>query len=558
MPPPIARAARLRASIDRLADAVGAVGFGLSSPPAAARRQRRDEVFRSLRSSLLPRLADPAGPLLVVVFGPTGSGKSTIVNSLAGSEVSRAGPLRPTTQAVVVWSHHRNLARYAAAPFDGLPSGAPVVSADDHPLLVDLSLVDTPDVDSYVEAHRAETEEVLALADAAVYVTTAQRYSDAVPWELLRRLSERGMPLLVVLNRLTRRSAGALTDLAGALRREGVNAPDVIPVQEHRLRGGGRLPLAALRPVVAHLERLAEGHRAVRAASVEGALAADLTAVAHLAADVRAQADEAEALVRAALLGYRHQVEEIRSHLAAGNLVKAEVVGRWQRLVGVSDLASLVTKGAGRLRRLLAGAEPVRPEEVQRVRSEARDELADLVERRAGRAVRAAVNAWERDPAGRHLLVEDLRSADLETAERARVEIDEWLAGLVDLVRDEGKSRFRLARAASVGVNAAATVVLVAVFAHTGGITGAEVGVLAGTAAAQQTVLEHLFGKAAASRLAASARADLEERLERVLMADAVRFEAAALAAADPRAAADDLTTAAGEVARRIEGWTGG
>ena len=61
----------------------------------------------------------------------------------------------------------------------------------------------------------------------------------------------------------------------------------------------------------------------------------------------------------------------------------------------------------------------------------------------------------------------------------------------------------------SFGVNGAGLAVMVAVFAQTGGLTGAEVAVAGGTSAVGQKVLEAVFGDAAVRSLAARAREDL-------------------------------------------------
>src|SRR4051794_15007236 len=66
-----------------------------------ARRSCR-EIADQLDDYLLPRLASPDAPLLVVVGGSTGAGKSTLVNALAGRRVSPAGALRPTTRSPVL------------------------------------------------------------------------------------------------------------------------------------------------------------------------------------------------------------------------------------------------------------------------------------------------------------------------------------------------------------------------------------------------------------------------------------------------------------------------
>jgi hypothetical protein len=96
----------------------------------------------------------------------------------------------------------------------------------------------------------------------------------------------------------------------------------------------------------------------------------------------------------------------------------------------------------------------------------------------------------------------------------------------MELVRREGASKRTSARLASLGVNGAGLTVMLAVFAHTGGLTGAEVAVAGGTSALGQKVLEAIFGDQAVRELAAQARRDLVERAERLLRTDAERFDA--------------------------------
>ena len=101
-----------------------------------------------------------------------------------------------------------------------------------------------------------------------------------------------------------------------------------------------------------------------------------------------------------------------------------------------------------------------------------------------------------------------------------------WQGVVFELVREEGASKRTTARLASLGVNGAGLTVMLAVFAHTGGLTGAEVVVAGGTSALGQKVLEAIFGDQAVRTLAARAREDLLERVERLLRDDAARFDA--------------------------------
>ena len=88
----------------------------------------------------------------------------------------------------------------------------------------------------------------------------------------------------------------------------------------------------------------------------------------------------------------------------------------------------------------------------------------------------------------------------------------DWQGDVFDLVAARGATERSTARLASFGVNGAGPAVMVAVFAQTGGLTGAEVAVAGGTSAVGQRVLEAIFGDPAVRSLAARAREDLLQR----------------------------------------------
>src|SRR3954452_23341244 len=78
------------------------LGLHLELPGVADARRVRDELIAQIEDYLLPRLRSMDAPLLMVVGGSTGAGKSTLVNSLVGTDVSPSGVLRPTTRAPVL------------------------------------------------------------------------------------------------------------------------------------------------------------------------------------------------------------------------------------------------------------------------------------------------------------------------------------------------------------------------------------------------------------------------------------------------------------------------
>ena len=89
----------------RLREALYGAALPLDVPGAAAQRTARTEMVDQIEDYVLPRLVQIDAPLLTVVGGSTGAGKSTLVNSLVRAPVSAAGVLRPTTRAPVLVCH---------------------------------------------------------------------------------------------------------------------------------------------------------------------------------------------------------------------------------------------------------------------------------------------------------------------------------------------------------------------------------------------------------------------------------------------------------------------
>jgi len=234
-------------ALDRLAAALESLDFG---PDTAQLEDERDRIAGIIRSYLIPRSADRTTPMLVVFAGPTGSGKSTLVNSLSGLEVSRTGPLRPTTTAPVVLADREHA-------FDRIAGVECEVVVGRAPILENLALVDTPDIDSTATEHRAITETLIDNADVVVFVTSALRYADLVPWQVLRRARSRGTPVIHVLNRVSSSSSGAIVDLKSRLDAAGLD-DRLITVPQHYLgEDGQRVPSLAVRSLAKRLASLA-------------------------------------------------------------------------------------------------------------------------------------------------------------------------------------------------------------------------------------------------------------------------------------------------------------
>jgi energy-coupling factor transporter ATP-binding protein EcfA2 len=525
-------------AVRRLRDDLAAIRLELDVAGAADARRAREDLVAQADDYLLPRLRRMDAPVLMVVGGSTGAGKSTLVNSLVGSVVSPAGVIRPTTRAPVLachpddvhWFDDDRILPQLARATGGTPAAGTLQLVPQPALPAGLALLDSPDIDSVLAENRALANQLLAAADAWLFVTTALRYADAVPWEFLHDAHDRGTALSVVLNRVPGDAEREVTSHMSAMMREHGLDPNLLVVPEVALEDG-LLPRAALAPVRRWLDGLAADAQArgdlirrtlsgalaslpARAGAIERGAAEQLAA----AAELRSETDMAYAAAR----------REVEDALRNGSLLRGEVLARWHDVVGTGDamraLQSRIGSARDRLKSIVTGR-PCADEEL-RVAVEHR---VEAVVRAAGeRAAERVTRAWGARVPGRAILEANPglgRAAD-DLRAGAEEEVRAWQGHVMELVRREGAAKRTTARLASLGVNGAGLTVMLAVFAHTGGLTGAEVIVAGGTSALGQKVLEALFGDQAVRELAARAREDLVERVDRLLREDAARFDA--------------------------------
>ena len=525
-------------ALEHLRDELVPARLELELPEAAEARRVRDELVAQIDDYLLPRLRRLDAPLLMVVGGSTGAGKSTLVNSLVGAEVSAAGVLRPTTRAPVLVCNPADLPWFSddrvlpelsrTSGGDAGARGLELVQTAALP--PGLALLDSPDIDSVAAENRALAAQLLAAADFWLFVTTAARYADAVPWELLHAARERGTALALVLNRVPADATAEVSEhLARMLAERGLPGTELLVVPETHLEDG-LLPAEALAPVRGWLDRLAADALA-RSALIEqtltGALASIRPRTETVAAAVEGQTEAVAALRDATDRAYERAVEEVEEALRSGSLLRGEVLARWYDVVGTGDfmraLESRVSWARDRLRSLVTG----KPAADTAVKEAVETGVEAVVHAAADRAATRATAAWRETVGGRALLADApaLDTASAELKPEAEREVREWQGDVFELVRVEGMSKRTTARLASLGVNGAGLTVMLAVFVQTGGLTGAEIVVAGGTSAVGQKVLEAIFGDQAVRTLAAKARENLVERVRRLLAAEAARFD---------------------------------
>ncbi|MEV0952226.1 dynamin family protein [Promicromonospora sp. NPDC050249] len=563
---------------------LGALRLPLETSGVGAARTDLRRATDQLDDYLLPRLRSQKAPLLVVVGGSTGAGKSTLVNSVLGELVTQPGVLRPTTRAPVL-VHHPLDARWfstdrvlpgmarlttsggaglggtpSAAATTGQPADGATPSEPSRTLRLvpsealpkGLALLDAPDIDSVDTANRELAAQLLGAADLWLFVTTSARYADAVPWDLLLQAAGRKAQVAMVLDRVDPGAEATADDLRDMMVEQGLAESALFVIPEAELVDG-MLPEEAVAEVSRWLTGLggdAEARGRVIAATRDGV-------VDSLVERATALADAADEQ-QAADVRLRHVVErayaDAVAHVAAatsdGALLRGEVLARWQDFVGTGEFFRAVEEGIGRFRDAVAGFFRGKPKEAPQVEQAIAHGLESVVLDAAEDAAERSYQAWRGDSAGA-VLLEGLELSRTPASLRAEVtgQIRGWQGDVLELVREQGAAKRGTARVLSFGVNGLGVALMIFVFASTGGLTGIEVGIAGGSAVLAQRLLEAVFGEDAVRRLAVQARDRLRARIQAVMDGQAARYTAQLDALGSAEAGGDGLRSAADAVA---------
>ncbi|MEU9300263.1 dynamin family protein [Streptomyces sp. NPDC048269] len=426
-------------ALSALRDRVASVRLPLPLPGAPRARQTRAELLAQLDDYLVPRLKAPEAPMLAVVGGSTGAGKSTLVNSLVGRQVSEAGVLRPTTRTPVlvchpddhhwfagmrvlpdlmrVWVPHGEEEPPPAArtrPRErGHPGGGHHHGHATREMRIEtvstlprgLAILDAPDIDSLVVENRTLAAELICAADVWVMVTTASRYADAVPWHLLRTAKQYKATLITVLDRVPHQVLAEVSRQYGALlTRAGLG--DVprftVPELPESAGGGGLLPASAVAPLAAWLAHHAQDPAARQHAvgrTALGALDSLGRRMPELASAVAAQYAAAVRLTSAVEDAYKREGKRVRNRLDQGAVLAGDALTRWRGYPLDTSADELLDSLAESLAALLQCAVAAADERI--AASWRREPAAGAVplptpDREAGERIGMAVRRWRR------------------------------------------------------------------------------------------------------------------------------------------------------------------
>src|SRR5262245_61698560 len=535
---------RLLGALVELRDRASGARLPLQVAGVDEARTELKRLVDQLDDYVIPRLRQLDAPLLVVVGGSTGAGKSTLINSVVGAVVSAPGVLRPTTRAPVLVCHPEEQGWFTSQrilPGLSRTTGAASVTAEAPHTTVHvlpaanipagLALLDAPDIDSVVTENRELATQLLAAADLWIFVTTAARYADAVPWDFLATAQERSAAIAVVLDRMPAEATDDVTaHLASMLASHGLGDTPLFVVPESRLEADGLLPPPVIEPVRIWLERLAadpeQRGRVVRR-TLDGALDSFSDRIMRLADAADSQLDASARLRALVDAAYSRAVRQVGNGLSDGTLLRGEVLARWQEFVGTGEFLRSLQGHVSRIRDRLSAAVRGKPRPAADLQVALETGVEALIGSAADEAAERTVESWRASTAGSALLTVngiEAGRAGADLRESAAREVRGWQGYVLDLVRSVGASKRTTARFLSFGVNGVGVLVMIVVFAHTAGLTGAEVGVAAGTGVLSQKLLEAIFGDQAVRELAADARRNLSERVERLLSQEAQQF----------------------------------
>jgi hypothetical protein len=312
--------------LDNLDEAIAAAkAIGLDVGAAAA-----------TRDTMRTRLGFPSSAYVLALAGGTGVGKSTLLNAIAGAEVSLAGARRPTTSQAVAWlpsSRRHELA--------GLLQWLGIGEVREHAggTLGDVAVLDLPDFDSIALDHRERVDALLPRVDAVAWIVDPEKYMDQViHGGYIRRFGPRIRRQIVVLNRSDLLSAEdarrVADDMRDQLRRDGAGAIDVVETRAREGAGG----VANLRE---WLESAVEAKRVV----IARVAAEAREAVRDLAADAGVVDGSVPPVVESS------RRERALESVARGTLALIDIAGLERQAVAATRFAAR-RRGAGPLRHL--------------------------------------------------------------------------------------------------------------------------------------------------------------------------------------------------------------
>ena len=526
MPPENASAALLGA-LSKLLTETAAAPLRLEVEGVDEVRATQAAIVDQLSDYILPRLVQLDAPVVVVVGGSTGAGKSTLVNSLVGERVTESGVLRPTTRSPVLvhnpadaeWfrrdrllpdlkradEYPNDVSALHVVPSHGAPKG--------------LAILDAPDIDSIDAGNRKLATQLLAAADLWLFVTSAARYADQVPWDYLRHAAERSTSLAVVLDRT---SQEAVVEVRGHLARmmtsRGLSDSPLFTVPESATDHEGLLTRDVVVPVLSWLRDIAADPKtrwSVMKRTLDGAIRHAVYRSHDIADALEVQSAAAGDLYASAADVYDKTLTSISDAISGGSLLGGELLSAWRDFDDSGDLAGLFERR--RFRRRVSDGFAARNHRGAQLAQAASEAVHALTVVHAEGAAEEVSRIWRLTDSGRSLLAPtrglDRPSHDLRT--RLERVVADWRAQFTTAVQREAANNRKLGAIAQHQLEG-----LTAVLA---GVAVDDLGQL-GVTARGRAALESVTGPDVVRRIVDASRAQLLADIAAVLEVEQQRF----------------------------------
>lgn len=207
------------------------------------------DAARSTASAARMRAGHLGSTMVLALVGGTGSGKSSLLNALAGSTVASTSPVRPHTTEPMAWIPARSEPSLRLL-LDRLGVDRRV-EQDRFP---DIAVLDMTDVDSVAREHRDRVEALMPEVDAVVWVLDPVKYADSVLHrDFIAPLSESSDRLVFVINKIDQLDESSLgrisVHLGRLLQEDGIDNPVIFEVAAAPARGAPR----GIEPLIGHL-----------------------------------------------------------------------------------------------------------------------------------------------------------------------------------------------------------------------------------------------------------------------------------------------------------------
>ena len=355
-------------------------------------------------------------------------------------------------------------------------------------------------------------------------MTTAARYADAMPWQMLRQAADRGAAVAVVLDRVPPEAIQELRiHLATRLRDRGLRGAPLFTIPEAQTVDGF-LPEALVAPLQQWLRRVAgdpHSRTVITNRTLKGAVASLPARTSLLATAADAQAAGWTQLRAQVAAGFGSAGHRLTHSLSDGSLVNGELLARWQEFMADGEFVRRLDAGSSTLADRVTAAVRREPEVVTPFDVPVTEVVTDAVRAALRSATDDVLTGWRQYPFGVALLAargHQATGSDVEPRlERA---VRDWRSGVSARITAAVEAATPSDSDARVDLQTAADVLFV-VLVDARAEADAVDSPAAATVAAARRIIERFLGAEAVEELLGSARAELAARATDLLVARA-------------------------------------